>query len=105
MTTFDNDIGRITYTQGSETISFPDPWPVATKVLPKVTQTRQATYKGELRLPFMYRSFISFSFGGRYIEDFGIIRVTGDDRIEQDLFSSFNDLTQEYDVVDGQFYW
>ena len=38
----------------------------------KHTQVYTATHNGEgasSRLPFMNRSFISFSFGGKYIED------------------------------------
>lgn len=68
-------------------------------------QVYQATYGGELRLPSMYRSFISFSFGGEYIQDFGIIRVTEGQRMQSNLYTEFDDLTQEYDVLHGQFYW
>ena len=68
-------------------------------------QVYQATHDGELRLPFMYRSFISFSFGGQYIQDFGIIRVTEGQRMQNNLYSDFEDLTQEYNVLNGQFYW
>lgn len=68
-------------------------------------QVYQATHDGELRLPFMYRSFISFSFGGKNIQDFGIIRVTEGQRMQSNLYTEFEDLTQEYDVLHGQFYW
>ena len=37
-----------------------------------MTQVYDATHRGDgKRLPYMNRSFISFSFGGKYIEDFG----------------------------------
>lgn len=71
----------------------------------KRTQVYQVTHKGELRLPFMDRSFISFSFGGKVIEDFGIIRVTGGDRVNDIIYADFQDITQQYNVLDGQFYW
>lgn len=69
------------------------------------SQVYQATHKGEFRLPFMERSFISFSFGGKIIEDFGIIKVTGGERMQNQLYAGFEDITEEYNVLDGAFYW
>lgn len=71
----------------------------------KYTQVYQATHKGEDVLPFMYRSFISFSFGGKNIEEFDLIAVTNGDRMELDGYASFEDLTSTYDVLNGQSYW
>lgn len=70
------------------------------------TQVYKATHDGAgKRLPFMYRSFISFSYGGKIIEDFNLIAVTDGDRINRNLYANFEDNVETYDVVDGQFYW
>ena len=71
------------------------------------TQVWQATHNGadESRLPLMKRSFISFTYGGKNIEDFGLIAITENNSMERDLYAEFNDLTTDSDVLDGQFYW
>lgn len=71
----------------------------------RYTQVYQATHEGGEYLPFMKRSFISFSYGGKNIEDFSLIAVTPGDRIERDAYASFEDLTSTYDTIQGQFYW
>lgn len=81
----------------------------------RYTQVYQATHDGELRLPFMKRSFISFSFGTKknesgeevpvYIEDFNLVAYTDGDRLQRDAYASFEDLVTTYDVIPGQFYW
>ena len=68
-------------------------------------QVYLATHEGEERLPFMNRSFISFSYGGKNIEDFNLIATTSGDRWTADGYASFNDLTTDYDVIDGRFFW
>lgn len=68
-------------------------------------QVYQATHEGEARLPFMRRSFISFTYGGRYIEDFDLIATISGDRMEKDGYAPFNDLTTDYDILEGQQYW
>lgn len=83
--------------------------------LKRYTQVYQATHEGERRLPFMNRSFISFSYGEKadankkmhpvYIEDFGLIVTNTGDRMEKNLYANFSDLTSTYDVVPGQFFW
>ena len=60
--------------------------------------------KGE-SLSHLHKSFISFSYGGRNIEDFNLISVTNGDRLKRNLYSSFNSLTSNYEVLDGQHYW
>ena len=78
----------------------------ATNVAPKrYTQVYQATHKGENYLPFMNRSFISFSFGGKNIEDFNLIATISGDRLQRKGYSEFEDLTSSYEILDGQFYW
>ena len=70
------------------------------------TQVWQATHDGaDNRLPLMKRSFISFTYGGKNIEDFGLIAITENNSMERDLYAEFNDLTTDSDVLDGQFYW
>lgn len=76
--------------------------PVNTK---RYTQVYQATHEGAEYRPFMNRSFISFSYGGKNIEDFSLIAVTPGDRMERDAYASFEDLTSTYDTIQGQFYW
>ena len=64
------DYGSIKYTNGSVRNDAPNYEEI------RHTQVYMATHNGEgekSRLPFMNRSFISFSFGGKYIEDFNLI--------------------------------
>lgn len=68
-------------------------------------QVYMATHKGEEYLPFMNRSFISFSFGGKNIEDFNLIATTENNRISRNGSSEFEDLVDQYNILDGQFYW
>jgi len=53
----------------------------------------------------MNRSFISFSYGGKNIEDFNLIATVSGDRWQANGYANFNDLTTSYDVLDGQFFW
>lgn len=69
------------------------------------TQVYNATHDGAGNsLSHMNKSFISFSFGGENIEDFGLL-VTIDDRLKRGAYSSFSDLTSSFDTLDGQLYW
>jgi len=78
---------------------------VASPTLPH-SQVYKATHEeGGKRLPFMYRSFISFTYGGKHIEDFNLIAVTNGDRMEREGYAEFEDLTSTYDTINGQFYW
>lgn len=70
------------------------------------SQVYRATHDGAgNRLLHMDRSFISFTFGGRAIEDFGLIAVTDGDRLERNAYAEFSDATTAYDVLNGQLYW
>lgn len=71
----------------------------------KVTQVYKATHEGADRLPLRNRSFISFSYGGRSIEDFNLLAVFSNNRLQRAAYGQFEDLTTQYEVVDGQFYW
>jgi len=53
------------------------------------------------RLPLMYRSFISFTYGGKNIEDFGLIVITENNSIQKDLHASFKDIVSEPETIDG----
>ena len=69
-------------------------------------QVYLATHTGEGKpLSNMERSFISFTWGGRKIEDFGFIATIDGDRLSRNLYSEFEDLTTDYDIVDGQIFW
>ena len=69
-------------------------------------QVYQATHKGDgCRLPFMYRSFISFTYGGKYIEDFDLIATIVNNRLTKPGYAPFNDIVTTYDNLDGQYYW
>ena len=71
----------------------------------KRTQVYQATHVGEQRLSYMNRSFISFTYGGRHIEDFNLIATITGDRIDRAGSAAFNDVVSTYDNLNGQFYW
>ena len=74
-----------------------------------ITQVFEATHKREWgaweRSPLMRRSFISFRYGGKNIEDFGLIAIFRDDRLNKNVYSEFDDSVTEYETLDGQFYW
>jgi len=44
---------------------------------------------GTARLPLMNRSFISFTYGGKYIEDFNLIATIDGARMERNGYSAF----------------
>ena len=72
----------------------------------RYSQVYQATHGGDdIRLPYMRRSFISFTYGGKFIEDFNLIATIDGSRMEREGYSSFNDITTSYDNLDGQQYW
>jgi len=69
------------------------------------SQVYLATHNGEgNRLPHVNRAYISFSYGGKFIEDFGLL-ATMDDRLNKNLYADFEDVTTNYDTLDGQYYW
>ena len=107
-----NDYGQVKMYENEPDRDVPD------RVKIKHTQVYMATHNGEgekSRLPFMNRSFISFSFGSVkdkdnkekpvYIEDFNLIATIDGDRLQRKGYSEFEDLTSNYDVLDGHFYW
>lgn len=72
----------------------------------KHSQVFLATHDGKGRtLPFMHRSFISFTYGGKKIEDFDLIATIDGDRLNKPGYASFEDTVTTYDNLDGQHYW
>lgn len=68
-------------------------------------QVWQATHDGAgNRLPHRYRSFISFSFGDKWIEDFDLIAYCKGDTMSRSGSANFEDLASRYDIMDGQYY-
>jgi hypothetical protein len=53
----------------------------------------------------MNRSFISFTYGNKHIEDFDLIATITSNRLSRDGYAGFNDNVSTYDNLDGQFYW
>ena len=68
-------------------------------------QVYQATHDGIKRLPYMNRSFISFTYGNKHIEDFDLLATITSNRLSRDGYASFKDNISTYDNLDGQFYW
>ena len=55
-------------------------------------------------LSILNKQFISFSYGGKNIEDFDLIAVFND-RLNKNIYSDFEDVVSENSEVDGQLYW
>ena len=86
------------YIEGSE--------PVLVEANEKFSQVYDVTHDGAgNRLPHMLRSFISFSYGGKPIEDFGLVAITGGSTQQLKLYSDFVDNVTSTNIVDGQLYW
>lgn len=65
-----------------------------------------ATHDGEGNpLSVSQKSFISFSWGGRNIEEFDLIAVINSNRMTKTMSPPFEDITSDYEVLDGQYYW
>ena len=70
------------------------------------SQVFQATHGGDgNRLPYMERSFISFTFDGVPIEDFHLIATTSNNSLNRQGYAEFADVTSTYDNLPGQQYW
>jgi len=69
-------------------------------------QVYKATHDGAgNNLPYYGKVFISLSYGGKLIEDFGLIVVTDGSRIERSSYANFEDSVETYETLDGQKYW
>ena len=70
------------------------------------SQVYEATHDGAgNNLPYYSKVFISFSYGGKLIEDFGLIVITDGSRIERSSYANFEDSVETYETLDGQKYW
>ena len=67
-------------------------------------QVRELTYSGEEHLSATSRSFISFKWGERDIEEFNLI-ITYGDRLSKGVYSGFEDITTTLEGKDGQLFW
>ena len=69
-------------------------------------QVQLATKNREgLPLPITKRQFISFSYGGKNIEDFDLVAVFSNGRLDKEIYFPFNDITSKNEALDGQLYW
>jgi hypothetical protein len=68
-------------------------------------QVYLATHEGSRSLSLMKRSFISFTYGGRKIEDFNLIACTNGDSLNRAGSASFSDIVSSYDILNGQQFW
>lgn len=82
---------------------------IGTEVLrPEINKSQVflATHNGEgLPLSNLEKSFISFSWGEKNIEDFGFIVVSGGDRYQRAMYAPFQENVTSSEVFDGQKYW
>ena len=69
------------------------------------TQVYMATHNGDLYLPYKDRAFISFSYGGKNIEDFNLIAITENNSLNRKGYANFIDNVTTSDIYDGQLYW
>ena len=69
-------------------------------------QVQTATKNGQGNsLSILNRQFISFSYGGKNIEDFDLLAVFSNDRLNKEIYAPFNDTTTEQAELDGQMFW
>ena len=69
-------------------------------------QVQSATKNGQGKpLSILNRQFISFSYGGKNIEDFDLLAVFSNDRLDKGIYAPFNDTTTEQAELDGQMFW
>ena len=69
-------------------------------------QVQNATKDGQGRsLSVLKRQFISFSYGGKNIEDFDLLAVFNGGRLDKEVYAQFNDIVTEQAELDGQMFW
>ena len=72
----------------------------------KNLQTYNLTHNGEGQsLSFLDKAFISFTYGGKKIEDFNLIAITINDRLDREMAPAHEDYTTNYSMLNGQYYW
>lgn len=69
-------------------------------------QVYSATHNGEGNpLSVLGRHFISFSYGGKNIEDFNLLACFSGDRLNKGVYAPFQDVTTQQTELDGQMFW
>lgn len=69
-------------------------------------QVYTSTHDGQGNsLPRAEKQFISFSYGGKNIEDFDLLAVFVSDRLSKNIYSAFSETTTQSTGLDGQKYW
>ena len=69
-------------------------------------QVQSATKNREGKpLSVLNRQFISFSYGGKDIEDFDLLAVFSGGRLDKEVYAPFNDTVTEQAELDGQLFW
>lgn len=69
-------------------------------------QVYSATHNGEGNpLSVLGRHFISFSYGGKNIEDFNLLACFSGDRLNKGVYVPFQDVTTQQTELDGQMFW
>ena len=51
------------------------------------------------------RQFISFTYGGKSIEEFNLVATFNGDRLSKGIYAPFEDTTTQQEELNGQFYW
>ncbi len=54
---------------------------------------------------YINRAYISFTYGGKHIEDFNLICTINDARMQRDNYANFNDIVTDSEILDGQHHW
>ena len=69
-------------------------------------QVQTATKDGQGNpLSILNRQFISFSYGGKNIEDFDLLVIFVNNRLEKGAYAPFKDTTTQQTQLDGQLFW
>ena len=69
-------------------------------------QVYSATHDGQGNpLSAIDKQFISFKYGDREIEEFGLVAVFSNDRLSKNIYGNFSDIVSNTEGVDGQQYW
>lgn len=57
------------------------------------------------KLSLTQRSYISFSWGGKDIEDFNFLVISDGGVYQRNMYAPFEDITSENSLLDGKYYW
>ena len=69
-------------------------------------QVYSATHDGQGKsLSAIDKQFISFKYGDREIEEFGLVAVFSSDRLSKNIYGNFSDIVSNTEGIDGQQYW